>query len=238
MDESEKADWVTLDQRLRERLRLSQAPIAVLFGSSPPAGVRRFLGSAPSSCSYWRIAATAPEGRSAFYTVLSDHFNCPVGAFTHGIDLPADRAHELGDVLGLMQKIGYLRMEELPRIPRWPAAPGAVTYARLGETPDKPDLVVLALSARAAMLLTEATRAAGVASALEPLARPTCMALPAASAHGATTSLGCIGNRTYTELGDGELYMVVRGSDLAAVAAALDQIIAANEQLAAYHAER
>ncbi len=238
MHTGDMADWAALDQRLRDRLRLDQAPIAVLFGSSPPAGVRRFLGNAPSSCSFWRIAATAPEGRSAFYTVPDDHLNCPIGAYTHRVDPPADRAHELADVLALMEKIGYLRMDEVPGIPRWPTAPGAVTYARLRETPGAPDLVVLAVSARAAMLLTEAARAAGAAGALEPLARPTCMALPAAAAHGATASLGCVGNRTYTDLGDGELYIVVRGRDVQAIAATLDRIAAANEQLAAYHADR
>ena len=54
------------------------------------------------------------------------------------------------------------------------------------------------------MLLEEAAIRAGVASKLPLLARPTCMAIPAAMAHGMVTSAGCIGNRVYTNIGDDE----------------------------------
>jgi uncharacterized protein (DUF169 family) len=233
-----RSDWTSLDRTLRDGLKLGHAPVAVIFGAAPPAGVRKFMGSAPSTCSYWRIAQTAPAGKSAFYTVPSDHLNCPIGAYTHRVDVPPDRADELTDVLGLMAKIGYVKMEEVPAIPRWATAPGAVTYAQLGETPAPPDVVVLSVSARAAMLLGEAARAAGVQAPIEPLARPTCMALPAAAAQGTTTSLGCVGNRVYTDLSDGDLYVVLRGGDVPAIVQALDGILQANAQLAAYHADR
>jgi hypothetical protein len=64
------------------------------------------------------------------------------------------------------------------------------------------------------------------------------MALPAAAAQGATMSLGCIGNRVYTEVADESIYLMVRGADLARVAGALDTIAHANEQLAAFHRNR
>ena len=47
-----------------------------------------------------------------------DHLNCPVGSYTHAIDLPPDRAAELEQALSLMAGIGYVRMEEVPSIPR------------------------------------------------------------------------------------------------------------------------
>jgi hypothetical protein len=47
-------------------------------------------------------------------------------------------------------------------------------------------------------------------------------------------SLGCIGNRVYTGLGEDELYFVVRGKDLSALADALDVIMAANIALREY----
>lgn len=50
------------------------------------------------------------------------------------------------------------------------------------------------------------------------MGRPTCMALPAALAHGVVTSTGCIGNRVYTDMGEDELYVAVPGKDLARVA--------------------
>ena len=55
-----------------------------------PEGAERFERTAPSGCSFWRLAA---EGRS-FYTVSSDHFNCPIGSYTHAIDLPPERDGE------------------------------------------------------------------------------------------------------------------------------------------------
>src|SRR5256886_7329891 len=116
--------------------------------------------------------------------------------------------------------------------------PAAVVYARLGEAPLAPDVVIFACRASAAMYLGEAARSVGAASALPPLLRPTCMAIPAAAAHGATMSLGCIGNRVYTGIPDDHVYMMVRGADLGNVADALDGIMNANAQLTTFHQTR
>jgi uncharacterized protein (DUF169 family) len=59
-------------------------------------------------------------------------------------------------------------------------------------------------------------------------------ALPAALQMGAILSLGCIGNRVYTGLGEDEMYFVLRGQDLAAVAEALTAIGSANAALQHY----
>ncbi len=227
-----------LEARLTTALALDRAPVGVSFRPEPPAGVRKFMGQAPSGCSFWSLAASAPAGKSAFYTVPSDHYSCPIGSYTHGLDLPADRAGELTGVLGYMAEIGYVKMEEVPSIPRWAGGTGAVVYARLGEAPIAPDVVVLAVRPGAAMLLGEAARAAGCASSLPPLPRPTCMAIPAAAGQGMTTSYACVGNRVYTELDGSHLYVMVKGADLEAIAGALDTILAANSKLAAYHGER
>jgi uncharacterized protein (DUF169 family) len=64
------------------------------------------------------------------------------------------------------------------------------------------------------------------------------MAIPAAMANGAVASTGCIGNRTYTDIGDDELYVTLRGSDLERIAAELDTIASANATLTGYHQER
>jgi uncharacterized protein (DUF169 family) len=60
------------------------------------------------------------------------------------------------------------------------------------------------------------------------------MALPAALRHGTLTSLGCIGNRVYTGLGEDELYIVVRGADLPKIVDALKTISSANASLKEY----
>jgi uncharacterized protein (DUF169 family) len=64
------------------------------------------------------------------------------------------------------------------------------------------------------------------------------MALPAAMAHGAVMSTGCIGNRVYTALGDDELYLMIPGRRIAEVAAQASVIASANETLAVYHQAR
>jgi uncharacterized protein (DUF169 family) len=60
------------------------------------------------------------------------------------------------------------------------------------------------------------------------------MALPAALEKGTVSSLGCIGNRVYTGLGEDELYVAVPGADLDKVSAALSTIVSANHALEEY----
>lgn len=64
------------------------------------------------------------------------------------------------------------------------------------------------------------------------------MALPATMAHGSVVSSGCIGNRVYTGLGEGEMYFIVPGENLSHVASELETVVSANAQLAQYHQER
>jgi hypothetical protein len=82
-----------------------------------------------------------------------------------------------------------------------------------------------------------ATRAREMAP-LPLLGRPTCMAIPAAMVTGAVASTGCIGNRIYTEIGDDELYIALRGSSLERIAAELETITSANLALMEYHRDR
>jgi uncharacterized protein (DUF169 family) len=221
------------DATLTRLLGLERAPVAVTFCEGEPTGVRKFAGQVPSSCTFWKVAA----GEAPFYTVPSDHYNCPVGSYTHNIPLPKERESELTGVLGFMAQIGYLKMEEVPQIPRWSKTPAAIVYAPLARAPLPPDVVVVAAKARAAMLLNEASIAAGVSSGMT-LPRPTCMAMAAAHGKGTTLSLACIGNRVYTDLPDDEIYAMIRGADLGSVVGALGKIASANDQLTTYHEGR
>jgi uncharacterized protein (DUF169 family) len=223
-----------LEQQFSSQLGLTRRPVAIAFVDAPPAGVSKFTGSVPSGCTFWRLAS---EGR-VFFTVPGDHYNCPIGAYTHNIPLPADRANELGDTLGLMADIGYVRMDEVPGIPVLPQTPAVIFYAPLGDTPVDPDVVVFMGSAARLMLLHEAAISAGVAANVNTLGRPTCMAVPAALAGGMVVSSGCVGNRVYTDLGEGELYSAVRGRDLTQLAEKARTIAAANAKLQDYHRAR
>jgi uncharacterized protein (DUF169 family) len=227
-------DYRKLEQRLSDALHLQRRPVAITFRETPPAGVPQFTGVEPSGCSFWRLAA---EGRT-FYTVPSDHYNCAIGSYTHNISLPPERAQELDQMLTFMTGLGYVRMEEIPAIPRLPHPPQAVIYAPLGDSPLDPDLVLFIGMPGRLMLLSEAALRAEAGAKLPLLARPTCMALPAALAAGVIASTGCIGNRIYTDLGEEELYVVIPGKEVARVADEVGTITEANLKLSEYHHER
>ena len=224
------ANWQELEKQFTSRLSMGRRPVAISFLDAVPSGVAKFSGTEPAGCSFWRLAAAG----STFYTVPADHFNCAVGAYTHNIQLPPDRVQETEATLGLMFNLGYVRPEEVPGIPRLAKEPAAVVFAPLGDAPVAPSVVLFTCRSSASMLLNEASIRAGAASALPLLGRPSCMALPAALAHGTATSLGCIGNRVYTGLGEDEIYVVVPGAKLEAVADQLGVITSANAALEEY----
>jgi uncharacterized protein (DUF169 family) len=219
-----------IEQQFVAVTKAARRPVAVTFLQEAPANVKRFEGTEPSGCSFWRLAA----GGLTFYTMPENHFNCAVGAYTHNIALSAEREKETHETLKLMFDLGYVRPEEVPQIPRLEIAPRAILYTPLGEASSVPDVVLFAVKPVGAMLLQEAANRAGVGSGAPALGRPTCMALPASLQHGAITSLGCIGNRVYTGLGEDEMYVVLRGKDLAAVLEALETIGSANAALHDY----
>lgn len=226
-------DYRILDRTLSGALSLPHPPVAVAFRPAPPPGVTKFDGRVPSGCSFWRLAG---EGR-VFYTEPADHYNCPVGSFTHNIPLPPERAAELDQTLGLMMSIGYIKKEELGGIFRLRETPAVVIYAPLAESPVTPDVVVIAGRPGKLMLLQEAAIRAGL-SAQPLLGRPTCMALPASMTLGVVMSSGCIGNRVYTSIGEDELYVAIRGDRLERVAAELPGVMLANSALLEYHKDR
>ena len=95
-----------IEQKFSQALGLRKRPVAVKFQAAPPAGVSKFEGAEPSSCSFWRLAAAG----KTFYTVASDHYNCAVGSHTHNIPLPPERAQELEQTLSFMTGLGYIKM--------------------------------------------------------------------------------------------------------------------------------
>ena len=223
-------NWSELEHKILSATKIKRRPVAVTFLDSPPAGVSRFEGSEPSGCSFWRLAAAG----KTFYTVPENHFNCAVGAYTHNIPLSPEREKETEQTLKMMFDLGYVKPEEVPQIPRLAKTPKAILYSPLGDSASTPDVALFACRPAAAMLLNEAAARAGVSSGAPALGRPTCMALPASLAHGSILSLGCMGNRVYTGLSDSEMYIVIRGEDLIAVAEALVTIGGANAALQSY----
>ena len=222
--------WKELEEKISKAVKLPRRAVAVGFFDALPTGLERFEGTEPSGCSFWRLAA---DGKS-FYTLPENHFNCAVGAYTHNIPLSAAREKETAQTLKMMFDLGYVKPEEVPQIPRLAKTPIAIAYAPLGDATFEPDAVLFACKPSGAMLLNEAAGRAGIGSGSPALGRPTCMALPASLQAGSILSLGCMGNRVYTGLGEDELYFVVRGADLAALADALNVITGANQALREY----
>jgi uncharacterized protein (DUF169 family) len=220
-------------RQLQDLLQLRTAPVVLAFQDAPPADLPRMADPAPSGCTFWKRAAAG----QAFYTEAPDHYNCPIGAYTHGADLPPAQAKELRGVVETMVGLGYLRPEEVPGIPRRQGKLGVVLYAPLATAPFEPEVVLVCGNAKQIMLLTEAAQAAGAEAPL--MGRPTCAAVPTVlQTRGSAASLGCIGNRVYTGLADDELYFALPGKELSAVVEKLATIVNANHELESYHRTR
>jgi uncharacterized protein (DUF169 family) len=220
--------------QLQQELGLSKAPIAIGFLSEAPNGIPNWAGGAmPAGCSFWRAAM---NGQS-FYTVPSEHYNCAVGSYTHGIQVPADRGSVLMDTIGFMVGNGYLQMAEVPGIPVLPNTPEFIAYAPAAEATFTPDVVLIAAKPASAMLIYEAALRAGAGDALtHAIGRPGCAVLPLSVKTGqAALSFGCKGNRTFTGLPDEELYVAIPGAKWDAVLSSLADIVAANGAMEAYY---
>jgi uncharacterized protein (DUF169 family) len=220
---------------IQQLLDLRWPPVALSFRDTPPAGVPRVEHAAPASCSYWRLAG---EG-GVFYTEASDHFGCVVGSHTHHVELTPEKAHELGNMVNNLVLLQYIQMEEVPAIPRLEKPFRVSVYAPLDAAPCEPDVVLVRGNARQVMLVAEAARLAGIGHQGAAMGRPSCAMIPASiqTSQGAL-SLGCIGNRVYTGLGDDELYYAIPGPHLPALLNKLESILHANRELEQFHQGR
>jgi uncharacterized protein (DUF169 family) len=229
---------MTMNQDLLEpllALGFTNAPVAVAFADAPPSGLERVSRADAAGCGYWKQAS---EGR-AFYTTAEDHENCAVGAFTHGVTLSPERQRELQSLVGTMVELKYLRSEEVPSLPRRTAPLKIAAYAPLDRAPFEPDLVIFRGNVRQIMLLSEAARAAGVFDQGLVMGRPACAMLPQAlTSSAAVASVGCIGNRVYTGLEDGELYLTIPFTVLAPTLQHLRTTLTANVELERFHRQR
>jgi uncharacterized protein (DUF169 family) len=218
-----------------DALNLQWQPVAIAFMAEPPAGLPRVDRALPAGCAYWKHAS---EGH-AFYTKPEDHYNCTIGAFTHGVTLPEAQTRELESVVGTMISLEYLHGDEVASIPHREQPMQVAAYAPLADATFAPDVVVFRGNARQLMLLSEAARSAGVFSGGDIMGRPACaMIAQTINAGGAVASFGCIGNRVYTGLGDDEFYVTVPGSGLAGTLERIATILNANTQLKAFHEAR
>lgn len=224
-----------MSEQIQQLLNLETGPVAVTFHNAQPDGVPHVEKVEPSGCTYWRRAA---EGRT-FYTEAADHYNCPIGCYTHNVELPPAQSEELENTLGLMGELGYIAMEEIPGIPRREDAFSGAVYAPLAAAANTPDVVIVSGTPKQMMFLAEAATAAGIGAENGIMGRPTCAVIPAVmqSDRGAS-SLGCIGNRVYTALSDDDFYFAFPGKHIDALVEKLETIVNANRALEQYHQQR
>ena len=224
-----------MSKQLQQLLDLETAPVAVTFHDAQPNGVSRVEKVEASGCTYWKRAS---EGKT-FYTEASDHYNCPIGCYTHNVELPDAQMAELEGTLKLMGELGYISMDEVPSIPRQESPLQNAVYAPLTDMMDPPDVVIISGTPKQMMLLVEAATAAEVEIDNGIMGRPTCAVIPAViQSDAGASSLGCIGNRVYTALSDDDFYLAFPGKHIDAIIDKLAMIINANRELEAYHQQR
>lgn len=235
MTDTCRTDTAAQAERLAALLGRDTAAVAVTFCDTVPEGVPTVARREASSCSYWRKAAAG----ETFATTNADHLGCPIGAVTHGAAIPADVGAELEDLVGQMIEVGYLTAADVEALPRRSQAIGCVVYAPLRDAPVTVDVVLLKGDARAMMLAIEAAQAAGIGHDGAVMGRPTCAFIPVAMDSGSlVTSLGCIGNRVYTDIDDGDLYAALPAGELDSLIGSLARMRVANDLLEGLHRER
>jgi uncharacterized protein (DUF169 family) len=166
--------------------------------------------------------------------------NCPIGAMTMGFELSASVQAELMGLVSKMCELGYISPQEPEKIPTNGRKPMGIIYGPLRSFPVEPDVVLIWLTPRQAMLYNEAIGDSQWTT-LSPTTvrgRPACAALPQTlRSSQATLSLGCMGMRTFTEVHDDRLLAVLPGSRAGDLAKALGSIMKSNDAMASFYRE-
>lgn len=222
---------------LQSLLGLTHPPVAIAFLDSPPSGVEQWTGAeVPAGCVFWKEAMAG----KTFYTLPSHHYNCAVGAHTHHLPLPPQRANELEQTVDFMIENNYLTMAEVPAIPTLPTAPAFIAYGPADTAAFAPSVVIVTATPAQAMLLYEAAqKLEGQPVAISTIGRPGCASLPLALNTGQIAlSLGCKGNRIFTGLPDIMMYLSFPGSIWFALKEQLAIIVDANQKMADHYQHR
>jgi uncharacterized protein (DUF169 family) len=228
-------DYTFLAGRFSDLLSLKYPPVAISFQATAPSMINRIDVPAPSGCVYWRLAA---EGKT-FYTTAPDHYECAIGAYINNVDLPPDKVTDLEVMVKEMVNLQYISNEEVGNLPRMVNSFGVAIYSPLSDTAFDPDIILLRGNAKQIMLMAEAARATNLSDGGGVMGRPACSMIPAVLKSARfTISLGCIGNRVYTMLGDDELYCSLPSEGIDEVLKQLEITVSANRRLEMFHMQR
>jgi uncharacterized protein (DUF169 family) len=209
-----------LADRLTKLLMLAHPPVAVTFHKGTPSADNEAVVKQPAGCCYW-----TPAQKGRLHTKPSDHANCSVGSYTHGlIDLEAAAA---ADDTATLLRSGWVGESDLASAPHLPFRPQIICYEPLAET-SQPDVVLLRLSPCALMTLQ------GACPQIRLVTKPQCQIVPLAYAGEMVVSPGCAVSRARTDLAAGELTCAFHGSALHDIVGRLERSAATDHAVAEY----
>jgi uncharacterized protein (DUF169 family) len=229
------ADWKTLAADLTAALHPTAPPIAITFSAAPgtpafdapmpPPSPDGRTGRVAAGCVFWMESVD-----KTFTTVAEDHGNCSVGSWTHGF-IPLEEAATRGDVGALMES-GWVTMDMIPSIPFVAEKPDAITYGPLADTTVDPDVVLIRLTAKSLMVLSDAL------PGLRVEGKPQCHIVAAAKEEGAVVaSVGCALSRVRTGMPSTDHTCAIPASRLAEVVDAVQRTAETDAVVARYAAE-
>lgn len=227
----------TLAAELTALLGLSLSPVAITFhDDEAPDAIPRFdapmseptadgrAGRVPASCVFWSHGHDR-----TFTTVPSDHGNCSVGRFTHGMAEAADILDKQD--VGTLLEVGWVTMEAFAGVAARATAPAAVTYGPLGETGIDPDVVLLRVTPRQMMEVSDAV-------SVEFSGKPQCQIIPRALESGTiAASMGCALSRERIGMDDGELTVALPATRLEELVTGLRGVRRADDAVVGYAAD-
>ena len=145
-----------------------------------------------------------------------------------GIAPEGELGARLMATVGKMQADGYLAPGEEAKIARNAKPPRFVAYGPLGSLPVAPTDVLMLATPRSAMLAMEAAQ-----GPVPVNGRPMCAVVPTLHAGAkVAVSIGCIGSRVYTKIGDDRMIVGIRGDFLEEFVRRLGTITTANKHVA------
>ena len=231
-------DWRALATELSVALGTDIPPIAITFAETAPPGILAFdepmpapnpsdgrTGRVSAGCVFWMKST-----HRTFSTVAEDHANCSIGSLTHGFKT-LDEVAGNSDVAALLES-NWVTMDVVPMIPVVKEKPGVVVYGPLADSLIDPHVVLLRVTGRQLMLLSDAL------PGLRIEGKPQCHIIAVAKEQNeVVASVGCQLSRVRTGMSNAEMTCAIPASRLTEVIAKLKATARADNAVARYAAE-
>ena len=227
-------NYKQLGEQLTELLSLKIEPITITFSESKPSEIPLFEGTMPekttdgrtgkvsAGCVFWMHATD-----HAFTTTPEDHGNCSVGSLTHGFKT-LDEVKNNSDVQAILE-CGWVPLEVVPHIPTVSKKNNFVTYKPLKTENEKPDVILLRVNPKQAMILKDAL------PDLQFEGKPQCHIIPIAKEQEkVAVSVGCMLSRVRTGMSNNEMTVAIPESKLQEVVDKLQKTCAIDQTVSVY----